>query len=211
MLQEAEQNSALELCKIDDERIKAEKALESKLKQLLEDIEEARKSKDPDVELLIRGESRSTGGEVSHTLNEQNRYARVLSQIHWVALQGQQDSGEAALQQVDAKWTDIERLETWLSICDNEHGHDCAVFCAVSSHTLEQFRLRLAWLVDVYFGCLVPYEPDCRYVALSYVWGNIKSTKTVQSNLLTFLGECSFFLEKTRTHNCFELSEMSCD
>jgi hypothetical protein len=118
MLQEAEQYSTLELCKIDDEITKAEKALESRLKRLLEDIEEARKSKDSDAELLIRGESRSTGGGASRTLIEQNQYAMALSQIHWVTPQGRQDSDEAALQQVDSKWIDIERLKTWLSICD---------------------------------------------------------------------------------------------
>ena len=56
-------------------------------------------------------------------------------------------------------------LMSWLSLCTDQHGHDCtpAPF-ELSSH----FTLRL---IDVKRRCVTEPPPHPRFVALSYVWG----------------------------------------
>ena len=100
-----------------------------------------------------------------------------------------EDTDEPVLERVDPQWIDIERIKTWLSICDNEHGNDCDA----SSSIIEQPDQGPEWLVDVKLGRLVPYEPEYRYVALSYVWGNVRCTKTLKDNLSIFLTDGALF------------------
>ena len=57
-------------------------------------------------------------------------------------------------------------LLSWLSLCRDQHGHDCTPAPFVSS---PHFTLRL---IDVKRRCVIEPLPNPRYVALSYVWGN---------------------------------------
>ena len=63
-------------------------------------------------------------------------------------------------------------------------------------HTpVSNLNYRRSGLLTYPLGCLVPAEPDYRYLALSYVWADVKTTKTVQSNLISFLTEGALFRE----------------
>ena len=57
-------------------------------------------------------------------------------------------------------------LLSWLSLCTDQHGHECTP-TPFESHP--GFTLRL---IDVKRRCVVDPPPNPRYVALSYVWGD---------------------------------------
>ncbi|CAF9916082.1 hypothetical protein IMSHALPRED_002967 [Imshaugia aleurites] len=57
-------------------------------------------------------------------------------------------------------------LSLWLSLCTDQHGHDCT---PTPFQFNPGFKLRL---IDVKRRCVVDPPPHPRYVALSYVWGN---------------------------------------
>ena len=54
----------------------------------------------------------------------------------------------------------------WLKKCEEEHGTPCAA--SQSSHN---FGLKV---IDVELGCIVNAPSNCKYAALSYVWGRAK-------------------------------------
>jgi hypothetical protein len=54
----------------------------------------------------------------------------------------------------------------WLSTCESDHVDDCGLVSRESSFP------PTAYIIDVTEGCLVKMQQDCRYVALSYVWGD---------------------------------------
>lgn len=64
--------------------------------------------------------------------------------------------------------TSVDRalLQSWLSLCMDQHGHDCTPAPFEFSPT---FTLRL---IDVKRRCVVEPPLRSRYVALSYVWGD---------------------------------------
>ncbi|KAI8656307.1 HET domain-containing protein [Fusarium sp. Ph1] len=84
----------------------------------------------------------------------------------------------------DPKWIDIELIHTWIRECDTKHGDHCQ-----RSRLPGESHLGLPrWLINVKTKCLVPFDPACRYVALSYVWGTTDSNEPqlLLDNLLAF-------------------------
>lgn len=84
---------------------------------------------------------------------------------------------------------DIDRMKEWLHICENYHVDTCGRFISSSIQNIPE-SLRV---MDVEDMCLVSVAPESlpgstkslRYIALSYVWGNIGSIeqyKTTESN-----------------------------
>ena len=70
----------------------------------------------------------------------------------------------------------INLLHQWVDCCDASHGAHC--------HTTElPSPLRQIYLIDVEDGCLISAEMKTRYIALSYVWGDIETIQTTTSNL----------------------------
>jgi hypothetical protein len=76
---------------------------------------------------------------------------------------------------LDPDWINIDTLRLWLQICDNQHGDKCKV-----SSTAVGFP---QWLVDVDQLCVVRAKPGDRYVALSYVRGQVACLRTLRDNL----------------------------
>jgi hypothetical protein len=70
-------------------------------------------------------------------------------------------------------------LRDWLSNCETHHGHKCEGLKSKTTST-DQYSLIL---IDVERQRLVEYELDCRYVALSYVWGKVPILQTLKANL----------------------------
>jgi hypothetical protein len=74
----------------------------------------------------------------------------------------------------------MNRVSKWLAICEGVHD-ECQ-----QGHGKEQdleFTLRV---IDVEPGCIVEAAPNCRYIALSYVWGGVNQlqlSKTTYSAL----------------------------
>ena len=67
---------------------------------------------------------------------------------------------------IDSTCVDQALLLSWLSLCKDQHGHDCT---PAPFRSNPGFALRL---IDVKRRCVVDPPPHPRYVALSYVWGN---------------------------------------
>jgi Heterokaryon incompatibility protein (HET) len=98
---------------------------------------------------------------------------------------------ETRLVPINPQWVDIERLRTWLVICDKEHG----VKCEPPPQVVGQHYRPPERLIDVQSGCLVPYKANHRYMALSYVQGHTTNARTLKANLESFHTERALFRE----------------
>jgi hypothetical protein len=74
---------------------------------------------------------------------------------------------------------DLALVKRWLSTCEREHTGICP-------HSSEapgwESSFRPAFVIDAENDCIVEVPPQCRYVALSYVWGTGKVLKHVVAN-----------------------------
>ncbi len=71
---------------------------------------------------------------------------------------------------------DIDLLHKWINCCYASHGERC--------HNVElPIPLHHIYLIDVDEGCLVSASIETRYIALSYVWGNVETLQTTKNNL----------------------------
>ncbi|KUJ13158.1 HET-domain-containing protein [Mollisia scopiformis] len=69
---------------------------------------------------------------------------------------------------------DMARLKGWLSDCEVRHGNQCHA----PSWLGEQKQPRFLRVIDTEKKCVVHAPSECRYVALSYVWGNRKKMQS---------------------------------
>jgi hypothetical protein len=68
-------------------------------------------------------------------------------------------------------------FKTWIQQCESLHGDKCA-----SPVWLQNAKMPLGLKVfDVREICICDASPDCRYFALSYVWGDTVSRNAIQS------------------------------
>jgi hypothetical protein len=75
----------------------------------------------------------------------------------------------------DPSWIDIQRLRHWPVSCDADHRDSCHSFTSewqVIDHLPSPL---LFLLIDVTQNCLVRACGPARYLALSYVWGNLSN------------------------------------
>ncbi|KAI9859128.1 MAG: hypothetical protein M1813_007084 [Trichoglossum hirsutum] len=82
---------------------------------------------------------------------------------------------------LDPSKVDLRLLKFWLSHCESHHGKQC-YFRPWTAH--------LPWakdlfLIDVEDMCIVPASNQCRYVALSYVWGQCNNYKFTKADFST--------------------------
>ena len=63
---------------------------------------------------------------------------------------------------------DVKMIKRWVHLCESQHGDVCeSAWWRAKDEGLPGF----VRMVDVVQMALVPASPNCRYVALSYVWG----------------------------------------
>lgn len=74
---------------------------------------------------------------------------------------------------------DVSLLSSWLRRCESIHRDNCS---QIPSTRHEHARVMPAFVIDVKSCCVVETPSDCRYVALSYVWGTAKTLKHVKDN-----------------------------
>lgn len=86
----------------------------------------------------------------------------------------EEDWDDLGSPQTDTFNWELARL--WLRTCEQEHGQDCARQIQ-SSEVIDTF------LVDVLSQCLVQATSASRYVALSYVWGQVQQFQTTTATL----------------------------
>lgn len=76
---------------------------------------------------------------------------------------------------LDSNWINLETLRLWLRACDSQHGYHCIQATFATGYP--------QWLVDVQRLCIVRAKSPDRYVALSYVWGQVECSKAMKCNL----------------------------
>lgn len=77
------------------------------------------------------------------------------------------------------EYIDLDLVNRWMRRCDEAHGDSCRP----RPLDWRPGGFKLAWLIDVEQLCLVSAPENARYVALSYVWGNVPMLKTLETNL----------------------------
>lgn len=86
---------------------------------------------------------------------------------------------------LDPEWIDPSVGHPWLRECENEHGSEC------SEHgwAIAMQKPTFLRVIDVRDLCIkeVADPSQCRYVALSYVWGNAKVFQLRYSNMNTLM------------------------
>lgn len=69
-------------------------------------------------------------------------------------------------------------IRQWLNLCEHLHGEECH-FPIWPGYPLQP---KHSLVVDVELRCVVPAPTECRFVALSYVWGSAKQKKLTRTN-----------------------------
>lgn len=85
----------------------------------------------------------------------------------------------------DANHIDLDIVRGWLRCCDETHGDAC-LHSLVNRLSPDAMPPRLLF-VDVERECLIYGSLDVRYIALSYVWGQVDTLKTTTANIDHFL------------------------
>lgn len=83
---------------------------------------------------------------------------------------------------VDPTGIDVQRIKGWIKQCQQTHGNECRHFETVRFGRLQGYML----VFDVEDTCLVTLPSAARYIALSYVWGNVEQPTTLGANINSF-------------------------
>ncbi|KAI3325632.1 HET-domain-containing protein [Xylariaceae sp. AK1471] len=92
---------------------------------------------------------------------------------------------------IDSEWIDLNDIRQWIYTCNYGHDEICKSMALSDPHSSPEQALvhsehtlhgRPLWLVDVEDECIVSAEAH-RYVALSYVWGNVKGSETTRDTI----------------------------
>jgi len=99
------------------------------------------------------------------------RYSRI------VPLSDEKDGPLHYGRRVNPLQVDFELIRGWLESCQSWHGSACLVDGPTSG-----LQLRF---VDVVNNCITETFSECRYIALSYVWGAAKTLQARKDNIKT--------------------------
>lgn len=76
----------------------------------------------------------------------------------------------------------VQLLRAWLHQCESEHGEACMPSSRLPMKKNREAALQPTFVVDVIQSCLVDTPSQCRYVALSYVWGKAPAFRHLLEN-----------------------------
>jgi len=89
---------------------------------------------------------------------------------------------------------DFDRVSTWVAKCVSAHGDFCNIPThvlsgnAISNHISESYPgLKTFRLIDVDQECIIETTTTCRYVTLSYLWGNAANLRLTTVNFSSLL------------------------
>ena len=74
---------------------------------------------------------------------------------------------------------DLDLLKNWIKTCERKHVGKCP---HGSSKIGREIGFMPMFVIDIEKRCIVNTTPNCRYVALSYVWGTGKILKHIGAN-----------------------------
>ncbi|KAH6667886.1 heterokaryon incompatibility protein-domain-containing protein [Halenospora varia] len=109
--------------------------------------------------------------------------------LHFLLIQAVQQG------QQPSKYTTHDGVRKWLSTCANSHGKDCNPSWSMESslkNTPIIPDLDHLLLIDVFEGCLVEVGLYCKYIALSYVWGQVSNFRLTTINKSKLMRQKAF-------------------
>lgn len=86
-------------------------------------------------------------------------------------MDGFEDVQEEADMRVAGTRISWELVREWLSVCDTQHHLEAP---SITQPIARGDLPRGFMVIDVKAGCIIDAPPDCSYIALSYVWGNVR-------------------------------------
>ncbi|KAF0329959.1 hypothetical protein GQ607_002726 [Colletotrichum asianum] len=78
---------------------------------------------------------------------------------------------------LDNNFIDIPRIRQWVSFCSENHA-ECSSPHFTSNYEIPNFRV-----IDVRRRCIISMPSSIKYVALSYVWGQVDTYRLLKSNM----------------------------
>ncbi|KAK1758019.1 heterokaryon incompatibility protein-domain-containing protein [Echria macrotheca] len=91
-------------------------------------------------------------------------------------------SPPACLREIQTSEINIPRIQTWMQCCEDEH-ESCNLSAAIGTPIASVFPgLEVLRLIDVRDGRVTETRQFCRYLTLSYVWGNTASPRLTRAN-----------------------------
>ncbi|KDR74962.1 hypothetical protein GALMADRAFT_570303 [Galerina marginata CBS 339.88] len=133
----------------------------------------------PKIRILRPYAQKEGGGWVSASLN-------LFPEITLLANDSPTPS-KTFFSRVISDQIDFAMVQNWLSTCETLHGDQCNK-TQMLDHEVEDPATEIPSfrLIDVVDNCIVPAPHNSKYVALSYVWGDIKPEtvlRTLQGNV----------------------------
>lgn len=78
---------------------------------------------------------------------------------------------------IDNNGIDISRIRQWLSVCSDRHS-SCSLLQYTPDDEILNFRV-----IDVFHKCITIIPRNARYIALSYVWGQVGTYRLLKGNM----------------------------
>jgi hypothetical protein len=101
--------------------------------------------------------------------------------ISFIQEKGHTESPFKQARIVDGTQISIGQVTEWLTLCDRHHGAKCVAPLSEITQN-EPFTKVPARVIDVQNQCVVPNTYNCRYMALSYVWGQAPTLRLSKEN-----------------------------
>ena len=95
-------------------------------------------------------------------------------------------------------------VNKWIRVCESHHGRECMPTPNVVATSEHPAGLKVFRMIDVFSQCIVEVGHGCRYVALSYMWGQVEAVKLLSQNkdqLMARAGLLAFRYRLPRTIN----------
>jgi hypothetical protein len=114
------------------------------------------------------------------------------------------EAGVFSARWVDPHRVDLALVSKWVSFCERHHGQSCVSKVLFESGS---FTLRV---IDVLKGCVVEAAPHCRYIALSYVWGDFQQVLLTVDSLKQLNQDGALFAENVKLPATIQDAIMLC-
>jgi hypothetical protein len=131
--------------------------------------------------------TRLHGSHNGDTVKYDIRYLEIVAHYNWTSsndilllpVESDEHPGCFPGRTVDPQGISIERIRAWMDQCQSTHGNKCQ---HVETSQFQGIREDIL-VLDVDEQRLVQLPSDARYIALSYVWGNVEQPKTFKSTV----------------------------
>lgn len=116
--------------------------------------------------------------------NAAQRRANFMSYCgFWIFSTTDRTGSEDRARLFDPKLVDKELIKSWIARCDGSHGAECQGNEVMMRNLMSSSPRPILSFIDVETECVVTPSSETRYVALSYVWGQVPSIMSLRENI----------------------------